>query len=96
MRERLRSNRCVHTCHSFSVVAPVLTPPVPPFATRLAGVPAALLKADEDNDGSLTLHEFRSLFEMTQLRSIFNQIDADMSGTITTAEVGVALRKLGQ
>jgi Ca2+-binding EF-hand superfamily protein len=32
---------------------------------------------------------------MPQLRTIFDQIDGDKSGTITTVEVGLALRKLG-
>ncbi|GMI15890.1 hypothetical protein TrVE_jg8832 [Triparma verrucosa] len=57
---------------------------------------SSIIKAvDANSDGKLSLAEFASIFGAAKLRAIFNEIDVDMSGQISVAELQGALSKLG-
>jgi hypothetical protein len=54
-----------------------------------------LSKVDVDNSGTLSLPEFNSLFDVVRLRTVFDSIDRDGSGMISSREMAGALRQLG-
>jgi solute carrier family 25 phosphate transporter 23/24/25/41 len=61
-------------------------------ATR---VNAMLTDVDMDHSGQLDLAEFSQMFATGRLRNVFDEIDLDRSGTISTDELGRALKALG-
>jgi solute carrier family 25 phosphate transporter 23/24/25/41 len=60
--------------------------------TRVASM---LRTVDADHSGCLDLAEFSQIFCTGRLRNVFDEIDADSSGTISTEELGKALKALG-
>ena len=60
-----------------------------------ARVEAMLADVDTDRSGQLDLPEFSQIFATGRLRSVFDEIDLDRSGTISTEELGHALKALG-
>lgn len=60
-----------------------------------AQVESMLAAIDADCSGQLDLAEFSQMFATGRLRNVFDEIDADRSGTISTEELGRALKALG-
>ena len=50
---------------------------------------------DLDGNGELSLEEFVLVFGQSKLRKVFDEIDEDKSGCISTMELGDAMKKLG-
>ncbi len=60
-----------------------------------ARVKAMLADVDTDRSGKLDLSEFSQIFATGRLRNVFDEMDVDRSGTISTDELGRALKALG-
>ena len=54
-----------------------------------------LSEVDQDTSGDLCLEEFVLIFGLSKLRDVFDDMDADKSGSISTRELGLAMKKLG-
>lgn len=54
-----------------------------------------LARVDADRSGQLDLQEFSQIFSHSRLRTVFDSLDDDRSGTISTAELHRALHQLG-
>jgi solute carrier family 25 phosphate transporter 23/24/25/41 len=54
-----------------------------------------LNRADVDRTGTLSLDEFRSVFAVGRLRTVFDVIDSDHNGCITPTELSNALSEFG-
>eukprot|EP01052_Picozoa_sp_SAG31_P052059 SAG31_NODE_12669_length_925_cov_1.898305_1_plen_133_part_10 len=72
-----------------------LVPALEELGINASRVPEILNAVDSDSSGQLDMAEFAEIFANGRLRNVFDEIDRDRSGTISTSELQVALKKLG-